>query len=333
MRVIVIGTSAGGVQALKTVVGGLPPDLQAAVLIVIHLAPSSPGYMPEILTNAGALPCTHPREGEKIQIGRVYVAPPDQHLLVREPGVVRLSHGPKENCSRPAIDPLFRSAAIAFGNEVIGVILTGHLDDGASGLLAVHHCGGTTVVQDPADAEAPSMPRNAIKHLNVDHCVPLALLAPLLVRLTKAPIVTKPTAMPDRLKIETEIAMGEGSIARAVHQIGDPSGFTCPECHGALLRLRDDELMRFRCHTGHAYTAEALLASLEETSEDAIWSGVRALQERAMLLEHLSAHARQEGRDAIADELARQVQTNLERADLVRSVAITPPDGTTLKRT
>ena len=138
--------------------------------------------------------------------------------------------------------------------------------------------------------------------------------------------------MPDRLKIEAEIATGEGSVARAVHQIGDPSGFACPECHGALLRIRDDRLIRFRCHTGHAYAADSLLASLEETSEDAIWISVRALQERAMLLDHLSEHAQEQGRDALADEMTQFARKALQRADDIRSVALQLDDRRVLKR-
>src|SRR5215813_4058295 len=318
MRVIVIGTSAGGVQALKTLLAGLPVDLDAYVLAVIHIAPSSPGLLPDLLSKAGRLHCVHPAQGEKLQRGRFYLAPPDRHMLVDARETIRLSHGPKENRARPAIDPLFRSAALAFGPEVIGVILTGNLDDGTAGLLAVKQCGGTTVIQDPADAVAPSMPRSAAKHVEIDHKVPLSKLAPLLVSLSNERPRAERRVMPDRLKIEAEIAAGEKAMLGGVVKIGDSSLFTCPDCHGTLLKVRDEQLLRFRCHTGQAYTAQSLLSTLNETTEDTIWSAVRALQEGAMLLEHLAQHARDAGQVNEANSLDREAQDKLEQAELVR---------------
>src|SRR5262245_45842161 len=207
-------------------------------------------------------------------------------MLIEARGTIRLSHGPKENRARPAIDPLFRSAALAFGPEVIGVILTGNLDDGTAGLLAVKRSRGTTVIQDPADAVAPSMPSSAAKHVQIDHKVPLSKIGPLLVQLSKEKPKAERFVMHDRLRLEAEIAADEKAGLRDIAKIGDPSVFTCPDCHGALLRIRDEQLLRFRCHTGHAFTAQSLLGSLNESTEDAIWSTVRALQEGAMLLQH-----------------------------------------------
>jgi len=205
--VIVIGTSAGGVQALKTLLGDLGADLDVVLLAVIHLAPSSPGFLPNLFCKPGRLCCVHPSQGERLQRGRFYLAPPDRHMLIEARGTIRLSHGPKENRARPAIDPLFRSAALAFGSDVIGVILTGNLDDGTEGLLAVKRSGGATVIQDPADAVAPSMPSSAANHVDIDHKVPLSKMAPLLVRLSAS-----------------EKAMLGGKA-----RIGNPSLFTCAE--------------------------------------------------------------------------------------------------------
>src|SRR5215475_8127621 len=318
MRVIVIGTSAGGVQALKTLLAGLPADFNAYVLAVIHIAPSSPGLLPDLLSKAGRLHCVHPAQGEKLQRGRFYVAPPDRHMLVDARGSIRLSHGPKENRARPAVDPLFRSVALAFGPRVIGVILTGNLDDGTAGLLAVKRSGGTTVIQNPVDAAAPSMPRSAAMHVHIDHTVPLSKLAPLLVSLSKDRPSAERRVMPDELRIEAEIAADERATPGDLAKIGVPSIFTCPDCHGTLLKVRDEQLLRFRCHTGHAFTAQSLLATLNHTTEDTIWSTVRALQEGAMLLGHLAQHARDAGQADEANSLDREAEEKLEQAELVR---------------
>ena len=180
--IIVVGASAGGVNALATLAEGLPPDLPASVLVALHLAPGVTSILPEILARAGRLPAVHPKDGEAYEKGKIYVAPPDHHLLVRE-GHLRLTRGARENLHRPAIDPLFRSAALAHGPRVIGVVLTGSLDDGTAGLSAVKRCGGTAVVQDPSDASHPSMPAAALKNVAVDHSVPLSEMAALLARL------------------------------------------------------------------------------------------------------------------------------------------------------
>src|SRR5262245_35696605 len=318
MRAIVIGTSAGGVDALRTLISSLPGDLDAVPLAVIHIAPSSPGFLPELLNKTGQLHALHPAQGEKMKRGRFYLAPPDHHMLVEARGTIRLSHGPKENRARPAIDPLFRSAALAFGLETIGVILTGNLDDGTAGLLAIKKSGGTTVVQDPLDAAAPSMPRSAARHVQIDHKVSLSKLAPLLVRLSKDRPRAERSIMPDRLRIEAEIAAGHKTTIDDIATIGDPSLFTCPDCHGTLLKVRDEHLLCFRCHTGHAFTAQSLLAALNETTEDTIWSAIRALQESAMLLQHLAQHARDAGQDKEATNLDREAGQKLEKAKLVR---------------
>jgi len=325
MRLIAVGTSAGGVRALRTVLGGLPGDFDAAVLVVIHLAPSSPGYLPEIFSRAGPLPCLHPEQGQRLQRAHVYVAPPDQHMLVDGRCVIRLSRGPKENRARPAVDPLFRSAALAYGPRVIAAVLTGDLDDGTSGMLAVKLCGGTTVIQDPTDAEAPSMPSSAARHVQIDHQVPIAAMASLLVRLTKEKAGPERHAMPRRPNIETEVAVHAGSVLYEVPRYGDPSIFTCPDCHGTLMRIRDEHLLRFRCHTGHAFTSQSLLAALNEVTEDAVCSAVRALQEGAMLLEHLAWHARDADQPVAGGALEREAVRKLQQADKIRTSIMLPP--------
>jgi two-component system, chemotaxis family, protein-glutamate methylesterase/glutaminase len=324
MRVIVVGASAGGVRALKELVSKIPADIDAAVLVVMHVEPSGPGLLPQILNNAGPLPSCHPKSGQRVERGHVYVAPPDFHMLVDAQGHIRLSRGAKENRTRPAIDPLFRSAALAFGSEVIGVVLTGYLTDGTAGLFAIKECGGIAVVQDPSDAEVPSMPANAIQHAAVDHCVPLSELASLLVRLTKEPTKREQPAMTDPLKIETKIMENPEEFSRELLKSGEPSVWTCPECHGTLLKLRDGHLVRFRCHTGHGFSAQSLLEGLDEETEAVIWSAVRTLQESALLREHLAQHAREAGREDDAHALLAEAQERLKRAKILRTTIIEP---------
>jgi two-component system, chemotaxis family, protein-glutamate methylesterase/glutaminase len=185
--VIAIGASAGGIDALKVLVAALPTDLEASVLIVLHLAPTSPGRLPQIIGSVTTLPVAAATYGKIILPGRIYVAPPNRHMLVEIEGCLLLSQGPRENRARPAIDPLFRSAALAFGPRLIGVVLTGYLDDGAAGLQAIKQCGGLTVVQDPKEAEAPSMPLNALRRVLADHCLTLREIGPLLANLVASP--------------------------------------------------------------------------------------------------------------------------------------------------
>ena len=289
-----IGASGGGIDALRQVVGGLPGDFPAPVCVVLHTSPQSPGILDQILNRAGSLPATTATGGERMRPGHIYVAPPDFHLIV-EPGVLRISKGPRENRFRPAIDPLFRSAAQVYGPGAIGVLLTGSLDDGTAGLWAVKQLGGTAVVQDPAEALYPSMPQNAINHVHVDYITPLAGVAPLLVSLTAAPPPESVERIPapEQVDIEVKIAMEQNPIDVGFERLGEPSIFSCPECHGVLLQLKEGSRIRFRCHTGHAYSIASLLAGIEVGIEDSMWNAIRALEEGQLLMsrmvEHLSA--------------------------------------------
>ncbi len=271
---VVIGASAGGVQALESVAAALPADFPAAVMVVIHVPAEPPSVMPAIIARAGPLPARHAADGEPIEIGTIYVAPPDRHLMV-EPGRLRVVHGPRENGHRPAVDALFRSAARAYGPQVIGVVLTGNLDDGTAGLRAVKERGGVAIVQDPADAFAPGMPRSALAAVAVDHCLPLEQIPPLLRRLLELPLdpaavekVRGPNGGPQR---EDDRPM-KGELS---------THFSCPECRGVLYQLRDGE--QFRCRVGHRYSPEALLDAQGGALEAALWASVRSLEERATL--------------------------------------------------
>ncbi len=315
--IIVIGASAGGVEALAALAAGLPTDLSAAVFVVLHLPAYGVSVLPAILSRRGPLPARHPVDGEPIRPGHIYVAPPDHHLML-EDGHIRLSRGPSENGHRPAVDVLFRSAARAAGPRVIGVVLTGALDDGTAGLLAVKQRGGLTVVQDPDEALFPSMPRSAVDHVAVDHILTLPAIAPALATLTRAPVSERDMLiMPDEMQTEVRVAAMDPAALEAP-RAGAPSGYTCPECHGALWEVEDGRMIRFRCRVGHAYSPDSLIAHQVRGLEDALWIALRALEESAALAERLTERARQRGHDLAAGRFAQQARDTLERAAIVR---------------
>jgi two-component system chemotaxis response regulator CheB len=321
--IIVVGTSTGGIEALKVLVGGLPHDFAASLFIVLHTAPYSPDILPEILERAGPLPASNARDWEQLSPGHIYVAPPDYHLLIERSGYTRVTQGPKENRFRPAVDPLFRSAAHAFGARVVGVILTGWLDDGVAGLYAVKECGGTAVVQDPEDAEAPSMPLNAVRRVKVDHCVPLAEMAPLLARLVKASGAEEGAyPVSERMETEVKIAREDDALESGILQWGKPSIYGCPECHGVLLQLEEGGHLRFRCHTGHAYSVQSLLAEMAEKTEESVWSAVRSIEEQAMLMRRLAEHLGRHEDDGAAALMLQNAQETLRRAELVKQATL-----------
>jgi two-component system chemotaxis response regulator CheB len=322
-EIIVIGASAGGIDALKALVGLLPRDFRASVFIVLHVAPYSLGILPEILERAGPLPAANAKDWERIEPGRIYVAPPDFHLLVEQPGHVRLTRGPRENRFRPAVDPLFRSAARAYGPRVVGVVLTGWLDDGTAGLWAVKERGGTAVVQHPDDAFAPSMPLNAIKHVEVDHIVPVEEIAPLLVRLASAPAGEGGEHLvSEEMETEVKIAGEKSALESGIMGWGEPSVYACPDCHGVLLQLKEGGHMRFRCHTGHAYSVDSLLAEFGEKSEESLWSAIRALEESVLLMRELARHYDEHHHGSDAETLLRKAQESQQRAEMVRQAAM-----------
>lgn len=321
-RIVVIGASAGGIDALRRILADLPTDFPVPIGIVIHTSPQSPSVLDEIFDRAGALPVTHARNGEPLRGGHVYVAPPDYHLLV-EPGLLRVTRGPRENRFRPAVDPLFRSAAQVYGPGAIGVVLTGNLDDGTAGLAAVKQLGGTAIVQDPGDAAYPSMPRSALLHVKVDYSVPLADIAPLLVRLAGAELRERgEAAVPDPIGVEISIAKEHPPLDSGLERIATPSRFACPACHGVLMQIDGSSPPRFRCHTGHGYSAEALLASLEDAIEESLWSSVRAIEEGVLLARHMAEHARQKDDLSGARYLAEQAIRLREQMDTVRGLLL-----------
>jgi two-component system, chemotaxis family, protein-glutamate methylesterase/glutaminase len=303
-------------------VSGLPFNLPAALFIVVHIPPNSCSALPTILSRAGPLPTTHAVDGEAIQQGCTYSACPDHHLVIQHQ-YVRVTHGPKENRFLPEIDVLFRSAAYAYGPRVIGMILSGQLDDGTAGLWAVKDRGGLAIVQEPDEALYSSMPFSAMQHVTVDNCLALAEIAPLLEHLVGQPAAQEAAYPVSKvLEVETGITLEAKALESGLKQLGQLSPYTCPECHGVLLQLQDGGIMRFRCHTGHAFSAKSLLADMREEIEQTLWSTVRGLEGNILLLQHLARHAEERNDHATATSIRQKLQHVVQHMDRVRQVTI-----------
>jgi two-component system chemotaxis response regulator CheB len=314
--IIVVGASAGGVEALRDLVHRLPSDLPASVLVVLHVSPDHKSVLPRILSGAGPLPAEHAKEGESLEPGRIYVAPPDRHMVVDD-GLVRLTRSPPEGGHRPAVDTLFRTAARFHGARVVGVVLSGALDDGTAGLMAVKQRGGVTVVQDPDQALCADMPRNALSNLKVDHCLPIAAIAALLDKLAHEEVELH-SPIPPLLEQETDIALErrrEGD-----RPPGHPSELACPACGGVLNEVHDGHILRFRCRVGHAYGLASLGAEQQDQLEAALWAAMRALEEQASLHDRLAKRSRDQGHPRSASQFERRGSAAREHAKRVREV-------------
>jgi two-component system chemotaxis response regulator CheB len=284
--IIVVGASAGGVEALREFVKHLPINFAGSVFVVLHIPPYSESRLPEILSAAGPLTAIHPRDGEYIKPGIIYIAPSDHHMLIEKNRVI-VKKGPKENRFRPSIDALFRSAAYSYGNRVIGIVLSGMLDDGTSGLWSVKRMGGMAIIQNPHDAQQPQMPQNVLEYVDVDYKLNVADMGSFLEAMAREPASAKSKLSKEELKLlkmEIVIATRDDAFELGIIDMGVLTPFTCPECHGALVRLQEGNLIRFRCHTGHAYTASSLLAEVSETVESILWQGMRGMEEMVMML-------------------------------------------------
>ncbi len=306
-----IGASAGGVAALLELVAGLPKAMDAVIGIVLHVG-SRHSILPQLLERRGALPAVHPQHGQALVPGTIYVAPPDHHMTFTEDRAL-LGRGARENHARPAIDPLFRSAALAWCDRAIGVVLTGDLDDGTAGLAAIKQCGGTAIVQDPVTAVAPSMPASALRNVSVDYTLAIGEIAATLVQLVGQDAAAP--AQPHPAQLQREQALFEGKhVMENLSAAGKPSGLSCPDCGGGLWELNEAQPLRYRCHTGHAFTVGTLESAQTEQAEQALWSSVRALQEREILLRRMAAVA-----EATGDPV--QAQAGQRQADRVRDQA------------
>lgn len=317
-QILAIGASAGGVIALRRLFGGMPRSLPATVFIVQHMA-AGRSILPKLLTRAGWLPAFHPEDGEPVRDGWIHVAPPDRHLLVRN-GRTLVRHGPRENRARPAIDPLFRSVAVEYGSRAVGAILTGTQDDGTAGLLAIKRCGGVAVVQDPVDAEWPDMPRNALLHAEVDHCLPLSAMPALLARLLEEP-PGPALPVPHDVAVEAGIPEKEFNVVpEDTFAVGRPNLLSCPECGGNLTEIDDGPLVRYRCKVGHAYGPDSLAHAHREAVEHALWVALRTHQDRVVLFDRLAEKSRERRHDRLAANWSAAAQEARNTVALLRNV-------------
>lgn len=312
-----IGTSAGGVEALLHLVRGFPADLPASVLITIHLSRQFKSALDELLSSAGPLPATFVKDGDGLRKQRIYIAPPDRHMIVEDHRLY-LGTGPRENNARPSIDAMLRSAAVCCGGRTVGVVLTGSLGDGASGLYAVRQCGGLTVVQDPRDAAFSEMPQTALDKARPDHVVSLAEMPRLLASLVHQPAGETREA-PASIRYETEIAR-KGAIAMdEMDRIARRSVLACPDCHGVMWEIDEGELLRYRCHVGHTYTAELMSLALDDNLRRAMGSAQRALEERVALARKLHQRARDSGQRLTAQDWKARLDEYEREMRVVRS--------------
>jgi two-component system, chemotaxis family, protein-glutamate methylesterase/glutaminase len=318
--IIVVGASAGGVEALVTLGRTLSEDLPAAIFVVLHIPAEVPSMLPRLLSRSGSLLAVHAIDGAAIEYGRIYVAPPDHHLLV-ERGKMRVVRGPKENRHRPAVDPLFRSAANAYGPRVVGVVLTGALDDGTAGLLAVKRRGGVAIVQDPDEALYPSMPASAVASVAIDYILPLSGMGSLLVRLANEQ-AKEETDYPVSKDMEMETKMAEMNLdaLNGEEKVGKPSVFSCPECGGVLWELQDGDLLRFRCRVGHAFSVESMLAEQSQAIEEALWSALKTLEENRSLSHRMAQRAHEHGHDRLATRFEEKIKEAEYHAALIRTL-------------
>ncbi len=318
--IVVIGASAGGVSALIDLVATLPADLPAAIFVVMHVPPFTESRLPDILSRAGPLPALPAHDGDVILPGRILVAPPDRHLVVRS-GRVALTRGPRENHSRPAIDPLFRSVARVYGSRVVGVVLSGALYDGSAGLLAIAGRNGVTVVQDPDEAAVAGMPRSAIGMVDVEHVLPAREIGPLIERLARGADedVEEVAMADDEERLGKVIQHDFATQARDV-RAESLTIYTCPDCGGVLWQDEAAPSVSFRCHVGHAFAPEVLLGLKVEELETALWSSVRLLREKATLTRQLAVRARTTGSGGSGERMEEQSANYAQQAELIQGL-------------
>ncbi len=319
--IIVIGASAGGVEALSQLISKLPADLSASLFVVVHFPSDSTSVLPHILNRLGRLHAVHPQDQEVIQYNHIYVAPPDYHLVL-EPQHIRLTRGPRENGHRPAIDTLFRSAAHAYQRRVIGVILSGSRDDGTVGLAVIKQYGGLAIAQDPEEALFNSMPRSAIEQVEIDYILKITEITSKLIELVNHPInPLKPMSEPP--KPDSEVIFDQkAALEQGDHRSNIASMFTCPDCGGVLWELQDNNLLRFRCHVGHAYSMDSLIKEQSDDVERALWSAIRALEEKASLARRMANQAREHNYSISESRFLERAQEAHQQAALVRQIIL-----------
>ncbi|MFP4349986.1 MAG: chemotaxis protein CheB [Desulfococcaceae bacterium] len=314
--ILVIGASFGGLAVLRRLLSRLPEDFAAPVFIVQHISPTAETILHKILEANGPLPALLPEDGEKITPGTIYVAPPNRHLLVKKDHVA-VVFGPKENRSRPSIDALFRSAAAYHTTRVAAVLLTGYLHDGVSGLNAVKRCGGITLVQDPNEAEAPELPQTAIDRVEIDHVLPLEGIGRKLLDIIGQP-AGEPPEVPEEIMEDVKVSEHEIPNIDRMHEVGDQTPYTCPECGGGLWRMKNEPITRYRCHTGHAFSEQSFLAGQAEVIENSLWATIRLVQERIDVLTRMAETARKKNREDSAADLEKKMEEMIYHVRTIR---------------
>jgi two-component system chemotaxis response regulator CheB len=336
--IVVVGSSAGGIPALLAMAKSLPGDYDASIFIVQHLSPDAESILPQMMSRAGPLPASHPSDGEAFEPGHIYIAPPDHHMLVEKDRIL-VKRGPKENLFRPSVDALFRSAGYMYGPRVVGIVLSGYLNDGSSGLWTVKRMGGVAVVQDPKEALYRDMPAHVLEYVDVDHMVRVSEIGPLLERISQVEALARTEVTPEimeRIQAEVIIAAQGNAYEMGVLKMGEVVPLSCPECHGALVRIDEGPAVRFRCHTGHAFSADALLASITEAVEDTLWQVTNRIEETNILLSQLGGHFAEEGREGLAELYFSRAREAAKKADALHEVVyryqMSPVEGLPGKR-
>jgi two-component system, chemotaxis family, protein-glutamate methylesterase/glutaminase len=319
--IVVIGTSAGGNIVLPELLKQFPPDMPAAVFVVTHMAKHAVADLfVKRAQKYTSLTCKIAANSEPIRAGHVYFSKPDHHLLIKE-GKIILGKGPMENRYRPSIDALFRSAAAAYGNRVIGIVLTGLLEDGAAGLLAIKRSGGKCIIQDPNEAQYPDMPNAALKALKPDYIMPVKEMGKTIESImSKRP---KKTKIPEDVIKEADIAERVNVGIEQLQQIAEHSLYSCPDCGGGLWQLTSNGITRYRCHVGHAYTEDGLLSTMQATTESALWTAIRIIEERRNLLKSLSEKEKTRGSKEVASRYKMRMQELEDQITQLRRVLFT----------
>jgi two-component system chemotaxis response regulator CheB len=322
--VVAIGASAGGVQALKHLFSRLSPDTRASFLVVLHIPPHTHSHLDEVLQACTTMPVRIAKDGETLRPGTVYVAKSDLHLMVTEAGRIKLTRGPKECRTRPAVDVLFRSVATVFGARSLGIVLSGMLDDGTAGLWAIKERNGLTLVQDPAEAENASMPQSAIDHVEIDLVGPVDVLARELPALINQSMANE-SAPPSSRHVTEAMIAGEGNALQlGVMKMGEVSQYTCPDCHGVLVHIKEGRIVRFRCHTGHAFSMKTLLEEVSEAIDNGLWDTIRAVEERILLLREMAEIAQEQGSNAEATACEGEAREAERRITAMREMVLDP---------
>jgi two-component system chemotaxis response regulator CheB len=331
--IIVIGASAGGVQALMRVVSALPANLSASIFVVVHTSPDAPGVLDKVLNRFHGHRARYARNGMKIERDTIYIAPPDRHMMLQE-SAIRITGGPKQHRNRPSIDALFQSAAAAFRERVIGVVLTGYLDDGSAGLATIKKAGGVTVVQDPEDAQVSEMPIQALQRTDPDYCAPLDHIPRILESLVQGSDAVGGVIASNRKSVSGAFARSNHSQhkngSRSQKNCGltseqkkELTGLTCPECHGAIWEVRGGDhkdIVQFKCRLGHKYGPQSMIEAHSDTLEHAMWAALRCLEENIALTKRLVEYSRNLGRDKAAELYGRQIREKEKHAQVLRAL-------------